>query len=58
MKRANCPGLLKSILDDTIPMHGRMIHGMKNDRLYEESQNYDVHGRASHDAAEDIEFLF
>jgi len=47
MKKANCPGLLDSILDDTIPMHGRMIHGIKNDKLFEESQVYDVHGRVS-----------
>jgi len=47
MKKANCPGLLDSILDDTIPMHGRMIHGIKNDELFEESQIYDVHGRVS-----------
>lgn len=45
MKKAECPGLLDSILKDTIPMHGRMIHGMQNDRLFEQSQNYDVHGR-------------
>ncbi|GAB7357170.1 hypothetical protein MBLNU459_g8161t1 [Dothideomycetes sp. NU459] len=45
MKEANCPGLLDSVLPETIPMYGRMIHGEKNGELYEESQNYDVHGR-------------
>lgn len=45
LKRANVPGLLDSVLAETIPMHGRMIHGSENGSLYEESQNYDVHGR-------------
>jgi hypothetical protein len=26
-------------------MHGRMIHGAKQGEIYEESQNYDIHGR-------------
>ncbi|KAI4217565.1 MAG: hypothetical protein LQ351_000161 [Letrouitia transgressa] len=39
-------GLLEGILSETIPMHGRMIHGKKPDgNLYEESQLYDAHGR-------------
>ncbi|KAJ9656868.1 kynurenine 3-monooxygenase, mitochondrial precursor [Coniosporium apollinis] len=45
MKKANCPGLLEAVLDETIPMHGRMIHGLKSGEVYEESQSYDVHGR-------------
>jgi kynurenine 3-monooxygenase len=28
-------------------MHGRMIHGEKNGQVYEESQNYDIHGRVN-----------
>ena len=47
MRKANCPGLVDSILADTIPMHGRMIHGRKNETLFEESQAYDIHGRVS-----------
>ncbi|GME65950.1 Monooxygenase FAD-binding protein [Neofusicoccum parvum] len=46
MRQANCPGLLESVLNETIPMYGRMIHGSKNGENYEESQAYDVHGRA------------
>ncbi|KAK5111153.1 hypothetical protein LTR62_005353 [Meristemomyces frigidus] len=38
--------LLGTILADTIPMHGRMIHGQdSHGGLTEESQQYDVHGR-------------
>ena len=47
MRKANCPGLVDSILADTIPMHGRMIHGRKKESLFEESQAYDIHGRVS-----------
>ncbi|KAK3066857.1 kynurenine 3-monooxygenase, mitochondrial precursor, partial [Coniosporium uncinatum] len=45
MKHADCPGLLESVLAETIPMHGRMIHGQTNGQIWEESQTYDVHGR-------------
>ncbi|PGH01057.1 hypothetical protein AJ79_08026 [Helicocarpus griseus UAMH5409] len=46
MKRTYRPGFIDNILKETIPMHGRMIHG-KNQlgNLTEESQAYDVHGR-------------
>lgn len=38
--------LLQEILENTIPMHGRMIHGVRREGvLTEESQNYDAHGR-------------
>lgn len=47
MRRAECAGLLESVLAETIPMHGRMIHGRRHGELYEESQSYDVHGRVS-----------
>lgn len=40
--------LLDHVLAATIPMRGRMIHGKKaNGELYEEAQDYDVHGRVS-----------
>lgn len=40
--------LLDHVLAATIPMRGRMIHGRKaNGELYEEAQDYDVHGRVS-----------
>lgn len=45
LKLANVPGLVESIMAETIPMHGRMIHGIDNGTFTEESQNYDVHGR-------------
>ncbi|KAK5202066.1 kynurenine 3-monooxygenase-like protein [Cryomyces antarcticus] len=45
MKNANCPGLVEAVLEETIPMFGRMIHGAKQGELFEESQSYDVHGR-------------
>lgn len=37
--------LLDHVLAATIPMRGRMIHGKKAGELYEEAQDYDVHGR-------------
>lgn len=46
MRHAQCEGLIDAVLGETIPMHGRMIHGRKQTgELYEESQQYDVHGR-------------
>lgn len=45
MRNAGKPGLIDAVLGETIPMHGRMIHGSKGGELYEESQNYDIHGR-------------
>ncbi|KAI4196687.1 MAG: hypothetical protein LQ346_003180 [Caloplaca aetnensis] len=46
MRLAKCDGLLDAVLSETIPMHGRMIHGRgAHGELYEESQAYDAHGR-------------
>lgn len=46
MRQAQCEGLLEDVLAETIPMHSRMIHGRRKNRdIYEESQQYDVHGR-------------
>lgn len=45
MRKANAPNLLDNILGDTIPMHGRMIHGRRHGRLFEEPQLYDAQGR-------------
>jgi len=45
LRDAGRPGLLESVLEETLPMHGRMIHGSKSGELYEESQQYDVKGR-------------
>lgn len=46
MRHANTPGLLEYIMEATVPMRGRMIHGRgKNDQLEEQAQDYDVKGR-------------
>ncbi len=48
MKHTQCSGLIDAVLGETIPMHGRMIHGRdKAGHLYQASQEYDVHGRVS-----------
>ncbi|KAL8919857.1 MAG: hypothetical protein Q9208_006590 [Pyrenodesmia sp. 3 TL-2023] len=47
MRLAKCEGLLDAVLSETIPMHGRMIHGRgTNGELHEESQAYDAQGRS------------
>ncbi|KZF26229.1 FAD/NAD(P)-binding domain-containing protein [Xylona heveae TC161] len=46
MRNAGSTSLLDGVLSETIPMHGRMIHGRtKTGDLFEQSQLYDVHGR-------------
>ena len=46
VRASGAKDLLEDVLDGTIAMHGRMIHGRKGDgQLYLESQAYDVHGR-------------
>lgn len=46
MRHAGSPQLLQSVLGETIPMYGRMIHGQdKRGNLTEDEQVYDVHGR-------------
>lgn len=46
MRDAGADDLLDEVLNETIPMHGRMIHGKgSNGRLFQESQVYDIHGR-------------
>lgn len=46
MRHAGQPKLIDHVMGATIPMRGRMIHGRRADGdLYEESQEYDVHGR-------------
>ncbi|KAK4445904.1 hypothetical protein QBC34DRAFT_305961 [Podospora aff. communis PSN243] len=47
MRHAGQPKLIDHVMAVTIPMRGRMIHGRRpNGDLYEESQDYDVHGRS------------
>ena len=46
MRTARADNLLDEVLNETIPMHGRMIHGKRrNGQLFQEPQAYDVHGR-------------
>jgi kynurenine 3-monooxygenase len=46
MRHAGQPKLIEHVMGATIPMRGRMIHGKRvNGDLYEESQDYDAHGR-------------
>lgn len=45
LEHADIPGLVPAIMAETIPMHGRMIHGQDGDNFTEESQDYDIHGR-------------
>lgn len=46
LRHSGHPTLLDDVLAETIPMHGRMIHGRAKDgTLYEQSQLYDVRGR-------------
>ncbi len=50
MLHSGLPQLLEHVLGATIPMRGRMIHGRRPDgTLYEESQDYDVHGRSKYE---------
>ncbi|GKZ17593.1 kynurenine 3-monooxygenase, mitochondrial precursor [Aspergillus brasiliensis] len=46
MRQANREELINRVLADAIPMHGRMIHGRSDGKLWEAAQTYDVHGRA------------
>lgn len=47
MRHTGHTGLLDHVMSTTIPMRGRMIHGRgPTGSLFEQSQNYDVNGRA------------
>jgi kynurenine 3-monooxygenase len=46
LRESGSGNLLKTVLSETIPMHGRMIHGQNSaGHITEEAQPYDVHGR-------------
>ncbi|CAK7269569.1 kynurenine 3-monooxygenase, mitochondrial precursor [Sporothrix epigloea] len=46
LENSGAPTLLDQVVDATIPMRGRMIHGVRpTGELYEEHQQYDAHGR-------------
>ncbi|KAE8393984.1 kynurenine 3-monooxygenase [Aspergillus alliaceus] len=46
LKGSNRHCMIENILKDAIPMHGRMIHGRDDGKLWEAAQAYDVHGQA------------
>ncbi|KAK1145373.1 kynurenine 3-monooxygenase, mitochondrial precursor [Aspergillus melleus] len=46
MRSSNRESMIHKVLDESIPMHGRMIHGRDSGKLWEDAQQYDVHGRA------------
>ncbi|RAH64339.1 kynurenine 3-monooxygenase [Aspergillus aculeatinus CBS 121060] len=46
MRESHRDELINRVLADSIPMHGRMIHGRTDGKLWEAAQAYDVHGRA------------
>ncbi|KAF5004566.1 hypothetical protein FDECE_8956 [Fusarium decemcellulare] len=49
MREVGRSDLVQYVLESTIPMRGRMIHGRgPTGALFEQSQNYDVNGRAIH----------
>ncbi len=55
LRHAGLPSLLDNVLSTTIPMRGRMIHGRRvSGELYEESQDYDIHGRVSRPELEQL----
>ena len=46
MRESGCAELVKNVLDDSIPMYGRMVHGRdSNGELFEQSQQYDIYKR-------------
>lgn len=46
MKQSGQHCLIDKLLQETIPMYGRMIHGKSTSgELWEAAQAYDVHGR-------------
>ncbi|KAL2822748.1 hypothetical protein BDW59DRAFT_149435 [Aspergillus cavernicola] len=50
IERSNRDDAIKKILQEVVPIHGRMIHGKDNGELWEAPQAYDVHGRNNYSA--------
>jgi len=49
MRNSGRSDLLEKVFSGTLPLRGRMIHGMTaSGELYEQPQDYDIHGRVSH----------
>lgn len=57
MRHSDREELIDRIMQDTIPMHGRMIHGKEGEELWEAAQLYDVHGRVSASEAEALQSM-
>ena len=47
MRHANRENVIKEILEQVVPISGRMIHGRDDGKLWEAPQAYDVHGPVS-----------
>ena len=48
MKASNIAGLAEKVMEETIPMRARMIHGRDiKGELYEQSQQYDIDNKVS-----------
>lgn len=48
MRHSGRSDLLDRVINETIPMKGRMVHGRSvSGELTEQSQDYDAHGRVS-----------
>lgn len=46
MRHSGRADLVTKVKKEVLPMRARMIHGKKiNGELYEQSQEYDIHGR-------------
>lgn len=46
MRQSGVDGLTEEIIQETIPMRGRMIHGRDlTGELYEQSQQYDIENK-------------
>ncbi|KAL2813539.1 hypothetical protein BJX63DRAFT_215138 [Aspergillus granulosus] len=44
---SNRKDVINKILQEVVPLYGRMIHGRDNGKLWEAPQAYDVHGRSN-----------
>ncbi|KAL4973881.1 kynurenine 3-monooxygenase [Aspergillus desertorum] len=50
LQRSGREHVIKEILQEVVPIYGRMIHGRDDGKLWEAPQAYDVHGRNNYSA--------
>ncbi|KAL4885867.1 hypothetical protein BJY04DRAFT_119003 [Aspergillus karnatakaensis] len=50
IEASNRRNVIKKILQEVVPLYGRMIHGRDDGKLWEAPQAYDVHGRNNYSA--------